>query len=202
MKNTKNAFTLVELIVVITILAVLGTIAFVSLQGYSRDAKNSKVTADVRTLVSGVETALTDGTATMSTVVTEVSAIDTRNSVTAAASGAVVDTKAGVVVNTVDLDTATNTSYKVGTVNFAGIKQNGDDFKDNDGNQYVAASVFSGSIAAYQVAGELTDASGGKETVLKGNFVKNANAAATAGSLLSASGVTTPLSNGGSATLY
>jgi len=32
----KKAFTLVELIVVITILAILWTIAFISLQGYSR----------------------------------------------------------------------------------------------------------------------------------------------------------------------
>jgi prepilin-type N-terminal cleavage/methylation domain-containing protein len=48
MRNTKKqAFTLVELIVVITILAILGTIAFISLQGYSQDAKNSKVTSDL-----------------------------------------------------------------------------------------------------------------------------------------------------------
>ncbi|MDR1987995.1 MAG: prepilin-type N-terminal cleavage/methylation domain-containing protein [Candidatus Peribacteria bacterium] len=31
-KSTKKAFTLVELIVVVTILAILGTIAFISLQ--------------------------------------------------------------------------------------------------------------------------------------------------------------------------
>jgi len=37
----KKAFTLVELIVVITILTILGTIAFISLQGYSRDARDS-----------------------------------------------------------------------------------------------------------------------------------------------------------------
>lgn len=41
--NTKNIkwFTLVELIVVITILAILWTIAFISLQGYSQDSRNS-----------------------------------------------------------------------------------------------------------------------------------------------------------------
>lgn len=47
MRNTKKAFTLVELIVVITILAILGTIAFISLQGYSADARNSKRTSDL-----------------------------------------------------------------------------------------------------------------------------------------------------------
>ena len=47
MKNQKKAFTLVELIVVITILAILWTIAFLSLQWYSRDARNSKRTAEL-----------------------------------------------------------------------------------------------------------------------------------------------------------
>jgi prepilin-type N-terminal cleavage/methylation domain-containing protein len=57
MKKNLGAFTLVELIVVITILAILGTIAFISLQGYSQDAKNSKVSSDLRTLISAIETA-------------------------------------------------------------------------------------------------------------------------------------------------
>jgi prepilin-type N-terminal cleavage/methylation domain-containing protein len=46
-KIQKKAFTLVELIVVITILAILGTIAFISLQGNTQDAKNTKVVSDV-----------------------------------------------------------------------------------------------------------------------------------------------------------
>jgi prepilin-type N-terminal cleavage/methylation domain-containing protein len=46
--------TLVELIVVITILAILGTIAFISLQGYSADARNSKRTSDVASLAQKI----------------------------------------------------------------------------------------------------------------------------------------------------
>jgi prepilin-type N-terminal cleavage/methylation domain-containing protein len=62
MRNTKKqAFTLVELIVVITILAILGTIAFISLQGYSQDAKNSKVSSDLGTLASAIEISNTKG---------------------------------------------------------------------------------------------------------------------------------------------
>ena len=41
LQKRKQAFTLVELIVVITILAILWTIGFVSLQGYSRDSRNT-----------------------------------------------------------------------------------------------------------------------------------------------------------------
>ncbi|MDR0772641.1 MAG: type II secretion system GspH family protein [Candidatus Peribacteria bacterium] len=53
-KSTKRAFTLVELIVVITILAILGTIAFISLQGYSADARNSKRQNDVNSIAQKI----------------------------------------------------------------------------------------------------------------------------------------------------
>lgn len=46
----KNAFTLVELIVVITILAILWTIAFISLQWYSREARNSSRISDIASI--------------------------------------------------------------------------------------------------------------------------------------------------------
>ncbi|MDD2871412.1 MAG: prepilin-type N-terminal cleavage/methylation domain-containing protein, partial [Candidatus Gracilibacteria bacterium] len=45
--KSRYAFTLVELIVVIAILAILGTIAFMSLQGYSRDARDSVRVSDM-----------------------------------------------------------------------------------------------------------------------------------------------------------
>jgi len=45
---TKKAFTLVELIVVITILAILWTIAFISLQWYSRDARDWTRISDIK----------------------------------------------------------------------------------------------------------------------------------------------------------
>ncbi len=53
--KTKKAFTLVELIVVITILAILWTIAFISLQWYSRDARDTTRKSDVWS----IETSLT-----------------------------------------------------------------------------------------------------------------------------------------------
>lgn len=46
----KSAFTLVELIVVITILAILWTLAFISLSGYSKSARNSTRISDMKTI--------------------------------------------------------------------------------------------------------------------------------------------------------
>jgi len=54
-KSNPSAFTLVELIVVITILAILWTIAFISLQWYSRDARDSTRTADLWNIKTSLE---------------------------------------------------------------------------------------------------------------------------------------------------
>ena len=45
-----SAFTLVELIVVITILAVLATVGFLALQGYAKDSQNAVLKTNVRTV--------------------------------------------------------------------------------------------------------------------------------------------------------
>lgn len=50
-----KAFTLVELIVVITILSILGTIGFVSLQGYSANARDSVRISDLRNIEKSLE---------------------------------------------------------------------------------------------------------------------------------------------------
>lgn len=55
MNRQKQAFTLVELIVTITILAILWTIAFISLQGYSADARDSKRISDVNHIKTSLE---------------------------------------------------------------------------------------------------------------------------------------------------
>ena len=56
-----SGFTLVELIVVVTILAILATIGFLALSGYSQDAKDSAIKANVRSVQTAIssESALT-----------------------------------------------------------------------------------------------------------------------------------------------
>jgi len=59
LKNTSSAFTLVELIVVITILAILWTIAFISLQWFSRDARDSARISDLKNIEKALELTIT-----------------------------------------------------------------------------------------------------------------------------------------------
>lgn len=54
MKNKNKAFTLVELIVVITILAILWTIAFISLQWYTAEARDSKRLSDITNILKKI----------------------------------------------------------------------------------------------------------------------------------------------------
>lgn len=57
-----SAFTLAELIVVITVLAVLATVGFLTLSGYSQDAKSASSKTNVRSVYSAIasESAITN----------------------------------------------------------------------------------------------------------------------------------------------
>lgn len=60
-KKILSGFTLAELIVVITVLAILATVGFLALSGYSQDAKDSAAKANVRSISTALssESALT-----------------------------------------------------------------------------------------------------------------------------------------------
>jgi prepilin-type N-terminal cleavage/methylation domain-containing protein len=182
MKKVQKGFTLVELIVVITILAILGTIAFISLQGYSQDAKNSKVTSDLRTLTSAVETGISDGTVTLSNIVTETTGSGNKlGGANLFYSGA-----SNGVTRAISSLTGTGGSYKVGAVNFAALQQNGDNFTYAVGNvnrPYVISvlsandvdnnTTTSDSYAVYQIAGQIPQADGASfNAAVTGNFYK------------------------------
>lgn len=53
-KNAVWGFTLAELIVVITILAILATVGFLALSGYTQDAKDSATKANVRSIATAI----------------------------------------------------------------------------------------------------------------------------------------------------
>ena len=57
--NSTKAFTLVELIVTITILAILWTIAFILFQGYLRDARDSVRLSDFKNIQKAFSLILT-----------------------------------------------------------------------------------------------------------------------------------------------
>lgn len=60
-----KGFTLAELIVVITILAILATVGFLALSGYSQDAKDSAIKTNVRSVYTAItaESAVTGNSA-------------------------------------------------------------------------------------------------------------------------------------------
>lgn len=111
-KIQARGFTLVELIVVITILVILGTIAFINLGGQSASARDSKRTSDVRNLVSQVNIKQTSG----------VSFVDMINS------GATYQISTGALVlgGTGLTLTEWQTKYNVGTPNYVALGVSGD----------------------------------------------------------------------------
>ncbi len=164
MRNTKKAFTLVELIVVITILAILATVAFVSLSGYSQDAKNSKVKSDIASLRVIIDSALTKDDLTVNQLVKDektANKVDTSKIIWYLTSTGATTTWA-----------LSSLDYKVWTIDFAALRQNGDKFKDNDGNPYYTAYAATGSTAYFQVAGQIKNKAGQYNAVIEWNYYK------------------------------
>ena len=136
MRNTK-AFTLVELIVVITILAILGTIAFISLQGYSADARNSKRTTDISSIKSTMDLSQVNGIWLMS-LLTPIAT----NKVDAAN------------ISLSWLAAPTTAQYDAGTPAYTVLGISSDDFKDpNDIDYIIGATTLNGW--SFQVASTL-----------------------------------------------
>ena len=143
MKTLQNkGFTLVELIVVITILAILGTIAFISLQGYSTDAKNSKVTSDLKTMSTALEAKRTQGSDALSDFLIDADATNT----------------ASLTLSGTGVATAPST-YEVGNMDFSVLGQNGTEFKDPNGvnEDYLYGYATVTGHSGYQLAGQVVE---------------------------------------------
>ena len=155
-KIQTRGFTLVELIVVITILVILGTIAFINLGGQSAAARDSKRTSDIRNLVSQVNIKQTAG----------VGFVDM---VTANTTYQLTNLNLGGSGTNV----AVGTTYNAGNPNTAVLGVSADTFKDPDTKLPYVMGATSLVGGAYQIAATLeNDASGnaGKNALVMGTF--------------------------------
>jgi hypothetical protein len=64
----------------------------------------------------------------------------------------------------------TSIEYLIWKINFQALRQNGDDFKDADGNDYIIATALTGSTVYYQLAGQQRANSGEYLAIIKGNY--------------------------------
>ncbi|MDD2907282.1 MAG: type II secretion system protein [Candidatus Gracilibacteria bacterium] len=146
----KKAFTLVELIVVITILAILGTIAFISLEGYSGEARDSKRLNDVNNIFKKISLERVKGVYPENLMVNGV------------------DTSSGLILGGI-----IPTKSAQGTVNFSEIKEEENSFKDPKGNNYILSYAIGGSgTGAYKFVQLATINERKNEAVLVGDYYK------------------------------
>ncbi|MDD3144978.1 MAG: prepilin-type N-terminal cleavage/methylation domain-containing protein [Candidatus Gracilibacteria bacterium] len=148
MQNKKGVkgFTLVELIVVITILAILGTIAFINLQGYSSSARDSKRESDISNILKKVSVEQIKGVT----------------------GGELIDNQASksVVINNI------STNAIQGIPKFSQLKEDGTSFKDpTTKSDYVLSYAKGGtSTGAYNFLQIATINEERNEAVVKGNY--------------------------------
>lgn len=169
--NTKG-FTLVELIVVITILAILGTIAFVSFGGQSAAARDSKRKSDLGNLNTKIGVLNAGGTS-----ITAFASGTTANALTTPSIGGAPSSTTDYVAGDLSYtalgakqpdfqDPSISTSYKIGTTSRAGgsyelvaTLEN-----DNNGNPFPNALIIgtfkSRSTTTYVATGSTTGSGG------------------------------------------
>jgi len=149
MKNTRKGFTLVELIVVITILAILGSIAFVSLQGYSADARNSKRTSDINSLQNAMSVKSTEGVSLLSFA-------DNNSQLTN--------------INVGGTWAIAWTDYKAWDANYSALGIKEADFQDPLDNEGYKIGVTTKKLGQYQVAASIEQGSGNRVAKVIGNY--------------------------------
>lgn len=156
--NTKG-FTLVELIIVITILAILATIAFISFQGYAAEARNSKRTSDLNSMVKSIEVKVAEWIS-LTNVVTKVAARE--------------------IVGTEKLawETIATTDYVWGTVNHTVVGGDANSFQDplDKVGYSVATTTRAGWV--YQL-GAVKEVNGAEENYVLGTYTPRTAAAKT-----------------------
>ena len=165
MKTLKKWFTLVELIVVITILAILGTIAFISLQGYSADARNTKRSSDLASIQSAISTAVTQGASVLS-YATNDNTNDSRVS--------------GISVG--GSTPASVTEYEAGHINYSALALKAADFADPSANLPYNVGVTTKAGGRYELAATV-EAGATKTAKVVGDYSPRTTATVAGGAL-------------------
>lgn len=155
MRNTKNAFTLVELIVVITILAILGTIAFISLQGYSADARNAKRISDLWNIQSAISLWKIEWVNLLSYIKTNSN--NKMTNIALAWSGLVESDK-----------------YDAGTLSYSVLNIDEKDFKDPKGNNEYRIGATSLQNGTFQLT-TLIEQEGTNSAQVNGTYIARSN---------------------------
>lgn len=155
--NLKKGFTLIELIVVITILAILGTIAFVNFNSYSGKARNSKRTSDLRTITGKIAIATTDWSSITSLLDNSVTTYDLTTPLIGWYT-AIADTK-----------------YDAWVVNYSALWMKSADFQDPKQKPYPFAVAW--TMWAYELAATMEDDSWNKSAKISWNYSPRNNSA-------------------------
>jgi prepilin-type N-terminal cleavage/methylation domain-containing protein len=146
MRNTNKGFTLVELIVVITILAILGTIAFISLGSYTADARNSKRLDGISKIATAVDNGLIGGSSILAFSTSTANALTT---ISLGGTGA-----------------TAGTDYNAGEPNATALKINIEQFKDPSTTIAYPIAVARAAGGVFQVAATLEEGSTRRASVI------------------------------------
>jgi prepilin-type N-terminal cleavage/methylation domain-containing protein len=196
-----RAFTLVELIVVITILAILATVGFLSLQGYTKDARNSTTRANLQTISTTLSNAAAEETLPFTSYAT-----GTGNNLDNFGSGSRTVFSGSTLSSLAALGL-----YRAERVDFAKLRVNPDKFND-DGKAYLFGAVTVSETdprtgiarprSAFQLAATVYEGTADRAYV-QGNYAKTAGINDSDG-LIWGTGGTTPgtIITGGTALPY
>ena len=159
----KNAFTLVELIVVITILAVLATIWFIAFSWNTSKARKVKLQSNIKNINKLLSTKLSSWE--------DIDLFLTGNllSTNWVNTGATIGSWAYILW---DLE------YKVWNLNFFKLQINWDNFKietDSWDKDYIFSYLITPDIIFHQIAGEYKNESWRNEAVIYGKFYNRAD---------------------------
>ena len=146
---------------VITILAILGTIAFISLQGYSSDARNTKRSSDLANIQSAISTAVTVGASVMSYATND-------NTNDSRVSGVSIGGAAAVA----------GTEYEAGHINYSALALKAADFADPSANLPYNIGVTTKAGGRYELA-TTVEAGATKTAKVVGSFTPRTTATVT-----------------------